>query len=666
MKIDQIKLKNYRQYRDVEIRFPLGKEKPTFVVIEGANGAGKTNLLNAITWCLYGKESHIDEKYEGLPLVNMATFSELSPAEDCEVEVEIQMKDEAGKRIIFRRLARFQKSESEMIEQVPASARTTEDTLFEVIRQEDGDMNIMPNPNFTLQRMIPESISQYFFFDGERLNEYFRETPGRTIKSEVHKISQLDLLEKANQHIDRRKNAFLKKFKNLSPEVEDIRKRLEVTKESLENYEKEKEEKELKKRKYEKKEQKYRNKLKASPAEDVGKLEKERENLESELDELEERVKELNRKKFSFLVSRTPLLFSCDAIKATTGEIGERIEAGEIPPDYKKNFLRKLLDKNECICGVDLPEGSERRRRLETLLKETDEISDLSTELIELNSDLKSILSEIQDFGRRQKGLNKNLKELEKRRSRVSKRIKEIDQLISETDVKKVREWETKVQEFKEKKENEISELGQTKFRIKLTEKEIKKLERELEEELKKEDKYRELEKIVSFCNKCLGTIRDIKMEIMEDTRKEIEEKTSEQFFDLIWNPETFKKIAIDGEYNVSVVHKSGYEAMGTLSAGQRQVLALSFMASLNKCSGFDVPIFIDTPLGRISGRPRDNIATNLPNYLEGKQVILLMTDTEYTPRVRERLSSRIGKECKIECTKGEEGSIAEVVPYGK
>ena len=91
-----------------------------------------------------------------------------------------------------------------------------------------------------------------------------------------------------------------------------------------------------------------------------------------------------------------------------------------------------------------------------------------------------------------------------------------------------------------------------------------------------------------------------------------------------------------------------GLPSLGTLSAGERQVLALAFMAALGTISGFDAPVVIDTPIGRISGEPRQNIAESLPNYLSNTQVTLFMTDTEYTEPVQLRLNSRIGKEYKL------------------
>jgi DNA sulfur modification protein DndD len=148
----------------------------------------------------------------------------------------------------------------------------------------------------------------------------------------------------------------------------------------------------------------------------------------------------------------------------------------------------------------------------------------------------------------------------------------------------------------------------------------------------------------------------------MRDVKNEIEGKTKEQFLELIWKEKTYTDVKIDDNYNISVIHESGMEGIGTLSAGERQVLALSFMAALNSVSGFDAPIIIDTPLGRISKEPKINIAKNLANYLKGKQVTLLVTEEEYTPEVAEKLRANIAKEYKIEFVEQEVGNLAKVV----
>ena len=138
-----------------------------------------------------------------------------------------------------------------------------------------------------------------------------------------------------------------------------------------------------------------------------------------------------------------------------------------------------------------------------------------------------------------------------------------------------------------------------------------------------------------------------VKKRLIDDIRKTIEQKTQDYFISLIWKKGEFSKIGIDEGYNVSVINRFGDECLGSLSAGERQVLALSFLAALREVSGFDAPIIIDTPLGRISDKPRENIAELLPKFLKGSQVTMLTTDSEYKG-VRGKLLDHVGKEYEL------------------
>ena len=112
------------------------------------------------------------------------------------------------------------------------------------------------------------------------------------------------------------------------------------------------------------------------------------------------------------------------------------------------------------------------------------------------------------------------------------------------------------------------------------------------------------------------------------------------------------------------VINQYGRDSLGSLSAGERQVLALSFLAALREVSGFEAPIIIDTPLGRISKDPRENIARLLPQFLGETQTTMFVTDQEYTQSVRKLLSTHVGKEYRLEFD--EALTQTEVVDYGE
>lgn len=657
MKIEQINLKNYRQYRDVTIVFSTSDDE-SLTVIEGANGAGKTNLLNAVTWCLYGREKHLEKKYKGLPLINTATLGELESGKRCGVEVKILMRGRDGKKITVVRSQEFQKLKGHQLQEIG-------NLKFRVFEQVGKEVVSVEDPGYKIGGLIPESIEEYFFFDGEKLNEYFRSTSGEKIRDAVFKISQLGLLENAIKHLGSKKNDFLKREKDLSPRVKEIKDELTELEELYKDHKQELGRFRRDRKEAEEKGNEFSEKLRASPVENIGALEEERGEVRNALSALEENLEGLEQERLDYLIEMSPLIFAYEPITEMKRMIERGEEAGDIPPDYKRSFLEKLLKKGRCVCGTDISGDNGTREEIAKLLQGCSEISDISVELIKEDTSLKLLMGELESFREEQISHGKKIKLLENDRKRRSEEEKKLTEKIGSSDSESVRGWERKLAEYRKLERDLSDKIADRKFYTRDTEKEINNLTGELNKELKKEEKHASLVRNLNFCDKSLSALEKIKNEIMEDVRKEIEEKTEKQFFSLIWKKGTYKNVRIDENYNISVMDVHGMEGIGTLSAGERQVLALSFIAALNSVSGFDAPIIIDTPLGRISKEPKRNIASNLLNYLKGKQVTLLVTEEEYTPEVREKLSKRVGRECKINFRETGERAEVEVEPYG-
>ena len=329
MKIDFIKLENYRQYKDLKIEFSTS-ENQNLTIIQGANGAGKTNLLNAITWCLYGKEKHLEEKYKGYPLVNTMILNELEPGKKCNVGVLVQMKDEKGEKIIIGRSLKFQKSkDGKLIKVQDSMSKSLDGSTFKMVQQINKDMEEVKEPEYVLSRLIPESIEEYFFFDGERLNDYFRATSGEKIREAVFKISQLGLLKNAIEHLESKKKDFVRRAGNLGSKAEEIREELDEDEKLLKEYKKELNSLKGQKEEAQKKENECSEKLRTSSIPNVRELEKERVEIEEELDELEERIKELEKDKFDYLIKTAPSIFTYDPIIEIKKLIGKGREAGD-------------------------------------------------------------------------------------------------------------------------------------------------------------------------------------------------------------------------------------------------------------------------------------------------------------------------------------------------
>jgi len=72
------------------------------------------------------------------------------------------------------------------------------------------------------------------------------------------------------------------------------------------------------------------------------------------------------------------------------------------------------------------------------------------------------------------------------------------------------------------------------------------------------------------------------------------------------------------------------------LASVERQLLSLKL--ALHQASGFNTPIVMDAPLARMSDEMRENLAKILLEINKDRQMILLLTTTEYSPEVRKHL----------------------------
>lgn len=84
------------------------------------------------------------------------------------------------------------------------------------------------------------------------------------------------------------------------------------------------------------------------------------------------------------------------------------------------------------------------------------------------------------------------------------------------------------------------------------------------------------------------------------------------------------------------------------LSAGERQLLAVSLLSGLAQASGRPLPVVIDTPLGRLDGIHRNHLVTRyFPQA--SHQVILLSTDQEIDRKAWRDLYPYVGHAYRLE-----------------
>ena len=114
MRIETIEIQNFRQYRNLSFKFPSVEGQNDLHIIYAKNGVGKTNVLNAITWCLYDTEMHLGDKKTSNAILNNQKVQEMrmhlpeggSAIGDATVKI-LFSSDDASEKIRFQRVGKF-------------------------------------------------------------------------------------------------------------------------------------------------------------------------------------------------------------------------------------------------------------------------------------------------------------------------------------------------------------------------------------------------------------------------------------------------------------------------------------------------------------------------------------------------------------------------------
>ena len=130
-------------------------------------------------------------------------------------------------------------------------------------------------------------------------------------------------------------------------------------------------------------------------------------------------------------------------------------------------------------------------------------------------------------------------------------------------------------------------------------------------------------------------------------------EKLSSHFVEcfngLIHKKRLFSNVKVDPEtFDFSLIGEDGVDiSKDALSAGERQIFAISMLWALGKTSGQELPMIIDTPLSRLDAAHRRAImADYVPRA--SQQVILLCTDTELTEDLNDLIAPYVARRYEI------------------
>lgn len=642
MKIEYIKLENFRQFKDVKIDFSTDDEK-NVTMIMGNNGSGKTTLAQAFTWCLYGETSFLIKD-----LLNKEKERELDNYLSTYIKVKIGLEHSDKKYVIERKQA-WQKRGTRIAKDNPE--------VSVLITKQNGETKVISDSvscEREINKILPKELSKYFFFDGERIEKMSKEVQGGKRSSEfgdaVRGLLGLNTITSAIKHLSDGKRSVMGEYNELFNQGNDEQLKSYLNALNNKNEEKARKERELKRKDIEKQREKelvreYNEKLKEF--EESRKYQEIKETYIKEKEKAEkrknDRIKSLLKDFDKYYYSFFSQYLLTDAIKNL--EEFKFEEDKVLIPGINIRLLNYLLNEKKCICGRDINDSSEEYKKLIELKKILEKTSNytikssISNFISENKINLTSVLYD--NLIEKSREINKEQIEIENKEENV----KEINKKLSGKEVEKtINELNRNLLDS----ERRISALEDEKIRISReigeVEKSIKNYENTIDKLSNVNKKNRKIQIYRIYAMQACNELDKIKRFNEMDSKKSLENKINRIFNTFF---ETDLCLELDENYSIRI-HAENYQK--ETSTAQSGSVIFSFIAGIielmrenqnNKLASEPYPLVMDAPLSIFDKERIGKAGEILPSIAE--QVIIFIKDTE-GDLLKENISNKIGK----------------------
>jgi len=514
MRLISLEMHNFRKFKDAEIKFPEG-----IIGLVGNNGAGKSTIIEAIGWALYGNRAARTSKDE-------IKRQGAARSDDCWVKLVFELGGNTYE--VFRIISGKSADARVKVNGLIAASSTQAVTKF--LEKRLG--------------MDYDSFYTSIVAKQQELNALSNKSPAERKKSMLRML-KIDLLEEAIKRVreDRRnKEKILEYMRKSLKDIEEMERERENKKRILEEYRFRKEEKEKRVAELEKKlrEMEERRRREKEKAAKFNELEKRRKLLEERKNMKEILLKQKTEEKQQ-LMKKSGEYENLKSAIIQYDEVSKKRE--EMENDRKKYYERENLRKEISILQNEIEkiekEIAELNKKLIEEEKYRKEFESIKAEIEKIDGEIGEIENKLREGMAEKKAITGKMEE-------ISKKIETIQKLGPESNCP------TCGRPLKEKYEEIIKnfniEFEEQAKRKQIIEENIQKLEEKREELRNKKEKFvleiEELEKIFLEYRVIKERIENFVREKQEkEGRMEEVEKKIQEMGEIRFNEDEYERV---------------------------------------------------------------------------------------------------------------------------
>ncbi len=658
-KLEMMNFKRFYGYHSLDLLTEPDKEK-NLILIGADNGMGKTSIHEAISYALY--------EYPDLPKITTkpdyitAVSDRLNRnaldngEKDFWVALELTTSPQGSERNL-----RIERKWA-----VDIAHRKVTDVKLDVY--ENGRLiDWVENEAYQdfLRSILPPRIAPYFFFDGEKIQEFAEDENFEMMKEGILDILHINVYRRLLDDLKKHVIDAIEKHEVQPFENDELYKFMDEA-ERLES-EISKKQKRLDDNRFEQGETNVEIKV---IDEELRRIARpgapKREALLIEQTQIEDALEKI-KQSIEDSIDNLPILINGNLISSLEKtlkdeQLSKSIEKNEILEQKINQVEERVFGDQEDVPAVYKLSLQQSKHYRELYRKVSYEVFELSSpkdrtiihdigagerqRIIERIMVAKSIVPTIKD----------NLNE----RERLHNELRSIEsQLKATTDDPQITSMIEKSGELKLR-------LGSLQHEERSLEAELQRLQADLASRRKQIEDRQSKRAATTKAKKAIQLAQDAQRALQTFIKRLAPEKLAllkehfEHMYNLLKKPEDpVHKIEIDKDTWRVILYDNKNRPLEkrVFSAGMKQMYALSLLWALSKASGREFPIVIDTPVGRLDKKNRWALFEKyLPHA--GHQVVVLSTDTEVDIEATKKLSPHVAKQYRLEYDSSKESTV--------